>query len=106
MKVRVCGVGDVPENDMAPFDVEGMPVLVACIKGKHYAIADTCSHADASLAEGYLDTGALTVECPLHAAVFDLRSGEALEFPAETPVASFEVQVEGEDVYIVVPQGD
>ncbi|HER34492.1 MAG TPA: bifunctional 3-phenylpropionate/cinnamic acid dioxygenase ferredoxin subunit, partial [Halothiobacillaceae bacterium] len=42
------------------------------------------------------------VECPLHSAVFSLQSGEALEAPAEDPVPSYPVIVEGNDIFIEV----
>ncbi len=108
MKVKVCSTSDVPENDMVRFEVDGSsdgaPILIARVKGQYYAISDLCSHAEASLAEGYLDAEALTVECPLHAAVFDLKSGEAMEFPAEEPVPAYTVTVEGEDLYVEIPE--
>lgn len=100
MKVKVCNVGDVPPDGMACFDVDGTPVLIANAQDKFYAIGDTCTHAESSLSEGYLDVEACTVECATHNAVFSLVSGEALEFPAEEPARSFPVTVEDESVYI------
>jgi len=103
MKARACSVGDLQDNDMVAFEVEGKPVLIAQVSGKFYATSDMCTHARASLAEGHLDTDDCTVECPLHGAVFSLKSGEALEFPAEEAVACFPVTVEGDDIYIELP---
>jgi 3-phenylpropionate/trans-cinnamate dioxygenase ferredoxin subunit len=40
------------------------------------------------------------VECPRHGARFDVRTGAVLRMPAVTPVESYYVDVEGEDVYI------
>ncbi|MCZ5895987.1 Rieske 2Fe-2S domain-containing protein, partial [Escherichia coli] len=49
--------------------------LVICkYGGEFYAINDRCSHGNASMSEGYLDDDA-TVECPLHAASFCLKTG-------------------------------
>jgi nitrite reductase/ring-hydroxylating ferredoxin subunit len=42
--------------------------------GDLYAIDDTCTHQDASLADGYLED--CSIECPLHASTFDLRTGK------------------------------
>ena len=102
MKVRVCSAGEVPSGAMAAFDVAGRRVLVANARGDYFAISDTCSHAQASLSEGRLDAGDCTVECPLHSAVFDLKTGEALEPPAEDPVAAYPLSIEGGDVYIEI----
>jgi len=104
MKVKVCSAGDIPENGMKSFDIDGEPVLVAKVDGNLYAIADTCSHAMAYLSEGELLDNC-RVQCPDHAAIFDLRTGEALALPAVGPVETFKVSVEGDDIYIDSPDG-
>lgn len=78
--------------------VEGIPVCVAIVDGEVYAIADTCTHSDASLSEGELN-GPL-IECWLHGAEFDLRTGEVVTPPATAPATKFKVHVDGEDVTI------
>lgn len=78
--------------------VEGTPVCVAMIDGEVFAIADTCTHSDASLSEGELN-GSL-IECWLHGAEFDMRTGEAVTPPATAPSRKFHVHVDGEDVTI------
>jgi nitrite reductase/ring-hydroxylating ferredoxin subunit len=102
VRVSVCKAGDVPRDGMVAFDVGGRRVMIANVQGEYYAICDTCSHAEASLSEGYLHVGDCTVECPLHNAVFDLKTGEALEFPAEDPVATYPLTVEAGDIYIEI----
>jgi len=102
VRVRVCKTSEVPPDGMAVFEVEGRRVMVANVQDEYFAVDDTCTHAEASLSEGYLDVDECTVECPLHNAVFDLRSGEALEAPAEDPVASYHLSVDGEEIYIEV----
>ena len=88
MKVKVCRVGEIPPNGMVRFEVKGQSVCIVNAGEEYFAISDTCTHAEASLSEGHLDIDECTVECPLHNAVFSLRTGEALEFPAEEPVRS------------------
>jgi len=102
MKVKVCAASEVPPDGMLSVEVEGEQVCVVNANEEYFAIADTCTHAQASLSEGYLHIDECTVECPLHNAVFSLRTGEALEFPAEEPVRAFPVTVEGDDIYIDV----
>jgi 3-phenylpropionate/trans-cinnamate dioxygenase ferredoxin subunit len=102
MKVKVCRAGDIPENSMKSFDVDGEPVLVANVNGEFLAIADTCSHAMAYLSEGELLDNC-QVQCPDHGAVFDLRTGEALALPAVAPVETYKVSVEGDDVFVESP---
>ena len=71
--------------------VNGHPIAVFHADAGLFAIDDTCTHQDASLAEGYLD-GCL-VECPLHASFFDLRTGEVTAPPAKRPVRTYYVEV-------------
>jgi 3-phenylpropionate/trans-cinnamate dioxygenase ferredoxin subunit len=78
--------------------VDGTPVCVAMIDGEVFAIGDTCTHSDASLSEGEL-SGSL-IECWLHGAEFDMRTGEAVTPPATAPATKFHVHVDGENVTI------
>ena len=99
MKVKVCKTGDVPDNSMKSFDIQGEPVLLAKVNGEFYCIADTCSHAMAYLSEGEL-LDECRVQCPDHGATFDLKTGEALALPAVSGVQTYKVTVEGEEVTI------
>ena len=67
--------------------------------GTYYALDDTCSHEDASLAEGWIEAG--EVECPLHAAQFCLRTGEALCLPATKGVGVHRVEEREGQLYLV-----
>jgi 3-phenylpropionate/trans-cinnamate dioxygenase ferredoxin subunit len=93
--IRVCGVDEVPDGGVrvVPRDVVGTgdDITVFHDEGEFFALDDTCTHALASLAEGWVEDG--TVECPLHAARFSLRTGEALSLPAVTAARCHRVQV-------------
>jgi 3-phenylpropionate/trans-cinnamate dioxygenase ferredoxin subunit len=99
-KHLVCYVADVYEGEMRAFEVGGRRVLVANANGAWHAVSDTCSHAEASLAVGTLDADECTVACPLHGAVFDLKTGEGLEFPGTEPIEMYPVTVEEDEVYV------
>ncbi len=77
---------------------DGESICVARIGDEVFAISDTCSHSDASLAEG--DITDFKIECWLHGAEFDLRTGEALTPPAVAPVKRYSVSVDGDSVTI------
>jgi 3-phenylpropionate/trans-cinnamate dioxygenase ferredoxin subunit len=81
---------------MRVFDVGGTKVSVANVAGRLYAFEDTCTHQACSLATGDLD--GTTVTCPCHGSQFDVTSGAVLRGPAERPVRSRVVRVEGEDL--------
>ena len=42
------------------------------------------------------------VECPLHGAEFDLKTGEAKTLPATQPVVSYKTDVDDEYLYLEV----
>jgi 3-phenylpropionate/trans-cinnamate dioxygenase ferredoxin subunit len=77
---------------------DGESICVTRIGDEVFAIGDTCSHSDASLSEG--DVTDFKIECWLHGAEFDLRTGEALTPPAVMPVKRYSVTVDGDSVTI------
>ena len=66
--------------------------------GEFYATDDICTHAYASLSEGYIEDGC--VECPLHAGLFDIKTGKAQGVPVTEDIKTYPVRVEGENIYI------
>lgn len=73
-------------------------VCVARIGEEVFAVADMCTHAEASLSEG--DISNYKIECWLHGAEFDLRTGEAKTPPAVEALETFEVLRDGDTVTI------
>ena len=79
-------------------DLDGTPVCVTRIGDEVFAITDTCSHSEASLSEG--DVTNFKIECWLHGAEFDLRTGEVATPPASIPVETFVVKRNGDELTI------
>src|SRR5688572_5255150 len=75
-----------------------VPIAVFNVDGELYAIDDTCTHQDASLADGWLE--GCSVECPLHASCFDLRTGKVSGPPAKTPVRTHRVVIQDGMIYV------
>ena len=100
-EVRVCGRDDLAPGSARCFDVNGEKVALVRIGDDFYAIADTCSHADFSLAEGDVWEDEREIECPKHGSTFSLLTGEPQTLPATQPVAVYEVVVDGDDVKVV-----
>jgi 3-phenylpropionate/trans-cinnamate dioxygenase ferredoxin subunit len=96
--VRVAGTGDIKPGKILRVEFDDEPVAVFNVDGTFYAIGDTCSHEEASLADG--DVFGTCVECPLHGAEFDLVTGAARTLPAVVPVASYETKVEDGGVLV------
>jgi nitrite reductase/ring-hydroxylating ferredoxin subunit len=96
MLVRIGNTTDVADGQMCVFDVAGTNVNVSNANGHLYAFDDTCTHMGCSLADGELD--GTTVTCACHDSQFDVTSGAVLRGPAQRPVRSRRVQVEGADL--------
>ncbi len=100
-KHRVAALSELEPESLTQVEVEGTPICVARTDdGEVYAINDICSHEEYSLSAGEIwDT---SVECPIHGSRFDLRTGQPNALPAVEPVATYPVEVEGDDVYVTV----
>ena len=98
MLVRIDNAKEIAAGEMQVFDVEGTKVNVASVGGQLHAFDDTCTHKACSLAKGKLD--GTTVTCPCHGSQFDVTSGAVLRGPAQRPVRSRLVQVEGDDLLV------
>jgi 3-phenylpropionate/trans-cinnamate dioxygenase ferredoxin subunit len=85
-----------------PVKVEknGKTICVARVGDEVFAVDDTCSHSDASLSEG--DVTDFKIECWMHGAEFDLRTGEALTPPAVAPLHTYGVHVDGDSVTVKI----
>lgn len=103
MRIKVCQASDVAAGAMKSVEPNGVPVLIARVGERFFAVGDVCSHARSRLSDGYLREGECAVECPTHNAVFSLETGDALEFPADEPIPTYEIELDGNDLYINLP---
>ena len=97
---EVCADEKLEEGDPATIFVEGERVAVFLSEDEVHAVSDVCTHAGASLSEGGVREG--TVRCPRHGAPFDLRTGEALGYPASEDLRTYETKIEDAVVYVRV----
>lgn len=100
--VRVAAKADVAENAVIPVRVGDKEIAIYHLPGGDYRATDNiCTHEYAQLSDGWLENGC--IECPLHAARFDIRTGRALCAPADVNLAVFEVKIEGDDLLLKLP---
>ena len=95
---KVASTDDVPPGDMLLVDLDGERVVLANAGGRIYALAELCTHAECPLSEGDLDGEELV--CPCHGSRFDVKTGAVLSLPANEPLATYNVQIDGSDVLI------
>ncbi|MGC8460350.1 MAG: non-heme iron oxygenase ferredoxin subunit [Candidatus Dormibacteria bacterium] len=100
--IRLADQEDCPPGYAVRFAIGN--TLIACfnVGGTYFITDDTCSHAQASLAEGDLDEDRCTIECPLHGSCFDLRSGNPLTLPATEPIATYQVRADENGIYVLL----
>jgi len=100
--IKVATVDEIPVNGSKLVEVDDVRVALFNLNGEFYAIEDVCTHDGGPLVEGTIVNGC-EVKCPRHGARFDIRTGEAISFPAFEPTASYAVRVEGNAVWIESP---
>jgi len=94
----VAKTSDLQPGEMKAVRVGREIVGLANVDGEFLAFQDTCTHEEASLTEGEIFDD--VVECPLHGAAFNIRSGAVESFPATQPLPTFDVRVVGDDVQV------
>src|SRR5262245_15996179 len=93
--VQLDALGD---GDVLGVDVGGSSLALYRIGDEIWATDGICTHATGLLSDGWLEDGA--IECPLHQARFDVRTGRALCAPATEDLQTYPVRIEGNHVLV------
>ncbi len=94
----VARVGDLAPGEMKFVAVDRERVVLANVEGAFYALRDVCGHRNAPLSRGRLD--GCVIECPLHFAQFDIRTGKLVDGPVSADIPVYEVRIEGGTIYL------
>lgn len=97
---RLCSVSELADGKLHAFSIDGHEFCATTVDNEVFVIDNTCPHADVALADG--EREGHVVECFLHGARFDLRTGAVLSPPATQPVRTYSTHVEGDDVLIEI----
>ena len=99
--VRAAAKADVEEGKVLGVKLSGKDIAIYHLPGGVFCATDNiCTHEYAMLSEGWLENGC--IECPLHAAQFDCRTGKALSSPADEDLKVFQIKAEGDDLMVQV----
>jgi 3-phenylpropionate/trans-cinnamate dioxygenase ferredoxin subunit len=89
---------DLEDGGIYPFSVDEEDRIVCVVDDEVYALDGICTHEYAELSDGEIEDD--TLWCPLHSSGFSVRSGEATNFPAVLPLATYDVVIEDGSVYV------
>jgi naphthalene 1,2-dioxygenase ferredoxin component len=89
--VRAAARSDLAEGEVIGVEVAGRSIALYDADGNLFATDNICTHAYACLSDGWLDGE--VIECPLHAARFDIRSGKVLDPPATEDLKTYPVRI-------------
>jgi naphthalene 1,2-dioxygenase system ferredoxin subunit len=96
--VRAAGRSDLNAGEVIGVEIGGRSIAIYDSDGALFATDNVCTHAYACLSDGWLDGG--TIECPLHAARFDIRTGRVLDPPATEDLKTYPVRVVGDTIEV------
>lgn len=96
--VRVAKRSDLAAGEVLGVAAAGKEIALYEADGQVFATANICTHAYARLSDGWLD--GTVIECPLHAARFDIRTGKVLDPPAVHDLKTYPVRLLGEDIEV------
>lgn len=96
--IDAANEADVPEGDVIGLRVRGEDIALYKVEGQVFATANTCTHGQARLCDGFLEGH--EIECPLHQGRFDVRDGRGTCTPITQDVASYPVRIEDGRVFV------
>jgi len=103
-RVPVGQIARLDPGTMEMVQVDGTDIQLVNLEGRIHAVQGICSHQYFELDKGFMTGDSIT--CALHLSRFDLETGEALDPPAELPLAVYAVTVEDDGAIVLeLPEG-
>jgi naphthalene 1,2-dioxygenase system ferredoxin subunit len=96
--IRAATRSELPPGEVLGVEIAGRSIALYDVDGSIFATDNICTHAYARLSDGWLD-GEL-IECPLHAARFDVRTGKVLDPPATEDLKTYPVRIVDEEIQV------
>jgi len=98
--IRIAEKNDIEDGKIKEFTLEGKQIAIANNDGDYFAFDSSCTHAQCSLAGGFLEGYTLTCYC--HGAQFDISNGDVLAAPATQSLNTYPVKIEGKDIFVEI----
>jgi uncharacterized membrane protein/nitrite reductase/ring-hydroxylating ferredoxin subunit len=98
--VVVARKGELQVNQMKLVHLGGRRIVVGRTEDGYVAFDDRCTHRGGSLADGAMICG--TVQCLWHGSQFDARSGKVRAGPAESPIRTYTLEQQGDEVRLTL----
>ncbi len=73
---RIASTDALQDDEVMAVEADGKQLALYRSDGEFFVSDNVCTHAYALLSDGYLEDGC--IECPLHQARFDIRTGKVL----------------------------
>jgi cytochrome b6-f complex iron-sulfur subunit len=97
-KVNVAAVADLPPNTGKVYSVANKPVIVINAADGYHALSAVCTHLGCIV---FWNEQKQVIACPCHAGFFT-TNGAVISGPPPAPLATYPVQVQGDQIYVQV----
>ncbi len=91
---------ELDEEEPTQVKIADKVIALCKVADAVFAIDDICTHEHAFLSDGIIADGC--VECPLHQALFDVKTGKALTPPALTDLKTYSTRIENGRVWVAI----
>ncbi|WP_347273268.1 FAD-dependent oxidoreductase [Candidatus Kuenenia sp.] len=101
-RVKIAKRSDLKKGESKTISLDDKSIILLNHKGTYYALETNCSHHNAGLVKGIVSDKSII--CPLHHAKFSLEGGQLEEPPGLDGIFRYDVEIEGEDIYVNLPE--
>src|SRR5689334_17062577 len=98
--LKLVKIEDIEADKPLCVEIDGKKLAIYKVANKYFVSDNTCTHAGGPLCQGKLKNG--TITCPWHNSKFEIATGKVLSGPAESPVKTYEVRINGEYLEISI----
>jgi 3-phenylpropionate/trans-cinnamate dioxygenase ferredoxin subunit len=96
--IEINDAGTLQNDEVMPLTLGERQLAVYRSDDEYFVTDNVCTHQYALLSDGYLEDGC--IECPLHQARFDIRTGKAMCAPGATDIRTYPVKFEDSRVWV------